>query len=174
MEILKKCPARMMGTKMKFCKLMSNLCPHHSNQMVIDMAFQVLENGNDIRETYQFLVGNINNKRVKYDIMFRAYLGMFEYVLWKTEINKLQGDCEKKETNGKTLGNTSSENMNFNAQRALESMRVVLYENGVWDCFVLKMLEILDYYDMTEEAISLLEKYRDKNIENPNAHRYFS
>lgn len=158
-----------MGTKLKFSKLMSALCPQYSNQIVIDMAFQILRNGNDAREAYQFLVSNINNKRVKYDVMFRAYLGLFEYVLWKMDIRKKTITDE--EYVGKISEKISFGDMNFNAKRALDGMRVVIYENGEWDCFVIKMLEILDYYNKAEEAISLLKEYREKNMENPNAHR---
>ena len=150
---------------------MSSLCPQYSNEMVIDMAFQILNNGNDAREAYQFLVSNINNKRVKYDVIFRAYIGMFEYVLWKIDLDKAK-ESNAKGYAGKSFENISTESMSFNAKRALESMRIVLYENGIWDCIVLKMLEILDYYNNMEEAVSILETYRNKNMDNPNAHRY--
>ena len=66
---------------------------------------------------------------------------------------------------------SNSANMNNNAKKALENMRVVLYESGTWDVFILKMVEILDYYDQSEEAILLLESYRERNMDNPNSHR---
>ena len=171
MEILKKCPSGLMGTKRKFHKLMSSLCPQYSNQMVNDMAFQILSNGNDAREAYQFLISNINNKRVKYDVLFRAYIGMFEFVLWKINLDKV--DNNDVDNHGKKTERALSENMSFDAKRALENMRIVLYEPGIWDCFVLKILEILEYYDNKEEAVSMLEQYREKNMNNPNAHRYY-
>ena len=172
MEVLKQCPSSLMGTKRKFYKLMSALCPQYSNQIVIDMAFQILNNGNDAREAFQFLVSNINNKRVKYNVAFRAYIGMFEYVLWKSDLPKAK-NCEVHEENFRSsLEKVSVEPMSYNAKRALESMRIVLYENGIWDCIILKMLEILDYYNNIDEAASVLETYRIKNMDNPNAHRY--
>ena len=172
MEVLKQCPSSLMGTKRKFYKLMSALCPQYSNQMVIDMAFQILNNGNDAREAFQFLVSNINNKRVKYNVAFRAYIGMFEYVLWKSDLPKAK-NCEVHEEHfHSSLEKVSVEPMSYNAKRALESMRIVLYENGIWDCIILKMLEILDYYNNIDEAASVLETYRIKNMDNPNAHRY--
>ena len=161
-----------MGTKRKFYKLMSLLCPQYSNRMVIDMAFQILNDGNDAREAYQFLISNINNKRVKYDILFRACIGMFEYVLWKMSLNQKKSHNSHEEYSEETTEKVSVENMSFNAKRALESMHIVLNEHGVWDCIVLKMVEILDYYNNVEEAILVLESYRDKNMDNPNAHRY--
>ena len=59
--------------------------------MVLDMAFHILDKGNDAIEAYQFLLSNINNKRVKYESIFRAYVGMFEYVLWKQDISRSRG-----------------------------------------------------------------------------------
>ena len=91
MEVLKQCSPRMMGTTRKYQKLMSKLCPQYTCQMVLDMAFHILDKGNDAMEAYQFLLSNINDKRVKYESIFRAYVGMFEYVLWKQDISRSRG-----------------------------------------------------------------------------------
>ncbi len=62
--------------------------------------------------------------------------------------------------------------MHFYAKQALVDLKGVLEESGHWDVFVLKIVEILDYYKERESAVQLLESYRDKNMDNPNAHRY--
>ena len=62
--------------------------------------------------------------------------------------------------------------MHFHAKLALVNLKGVLEESGHWDVFVLKIVEMLDYYKERESAVQLLESYRDKNMDNPNAHRY--
>ena len=170
MEVLKKCNMAMIGTLRKFQKLMSNLCPQYSNQIVLDMAFEILRKGNDVKEAYQFLLNNVNNRRVKYDPLFGAYIGMFEYVLWRADIERQS--CKNDFSEEISRGKTVNEITHFNAKRALESMESVLAESGIWDVFVLKVLEIYDYYNQREKAVLLLQNYREKNCDNPNTHRY--
>ena len=158
-----------MAKTLKFQTLMSNLCPQYSSQMVLDMCFHLLRSSNDLFEAYQFLNNNMNNKRVKYEPLFRAYLGMFEYALWKMDINKsraAEGDDDDYD-----FEEATSDSMHFYAKKALENLKVVLEESGTWDVFVLKLVEILDYYKQGTEAVRLLESYRNQNGENPNSHR---
>ncbi len=77
-----------MSKTLQFKNLMAALCPQYSSQMILDMAFHLLKTNNDLQEAYQYLTGHINNKKVRYDPFFHAYMGMFEYALWKLETNR--------------------------------------------------------------------------------------
>ncbi len=160
----------MMTKTLQYQNLMSDLCPQYSSQMALDMTFHILKTNNDILEAYQYLTRRHTSYRVKNEPLLHAYLGMLEYALWKMDIEKSESanECNDELETEDRAGDT---NMHYYARKALTNMKVVLNEPGVWDVFVLKMVEILEYYKQDDETVSLLEAYREKNMGNPNAHR---
>eukprot|EP00794_Sanderia_malayensis_P011779 gene11779-12999_t len=173
LEVQKQCSQRMMTKTMEYGSLMSNLCPQYNSQMTLDMAFYLLKSNNDLLEAYQYLTKCLENKRVKRESLLHAYLGMFEYALWKMDIEKLLLTKKDEPVDNFEADETTEPNdMHYYAKRALGNMKVILEEPGIWDAFVLKIVEVLDYYRQGHEAVALLEAYKEKNKQNPNAHRY--
>ena len=61
--------------------------------------------------------------------------------------------------------------MDFHGKKALVFFVNLVEHCGVWDIFITRQVEMLKYYDMADEAKSILVKYKEKNPENPNSHR---
>ena len=62
--------------------------------------------------------------------------------------------------------------MKFHGNKALLCFDQLVENSGVWDIFISKQVELLQYYDKQDEARNILQRYKEKNPENPNAHRY--
>ncbi|XP_013395947.1 TATA box-binding protein-associated factor RNA polymerase I subunit A isoform X2 [Lingula anatina] len=108
------------------------------------------------------------------DLQYTLYQGMVYYTLWlqaKQYMEKL-----KEQEDGDPLLHASAltwdeEYLQSHATRAIEAFRNVETQYGVWDIFVTKYVELLEFTEKTEDAYQVLKVYRDHHDENPNAHK---
>ena len=61
--------------------------------------------------------------------------------------------------------------MYFHGKQALLLFAGLVEHSGVWHILT-KQIEMLKYYNKDDEARKVLLRYKEKNPENPNAHRY--
>lgn len=110
------------------------------------------------------------------DVLFEAYHGLVYYVEWlkvKSQMEHVQNTA----TDNIHLQSTPimcnyEELMKKHCQKALNCFQCLKGRLGIWDIFVTKHLELLEYYSRYEECEDLLESYIQTNSDNPNAYRY--
>lgn len=151
----------------------------NAKEILLEYLLFVLHQGDINEAKHVFTVHAISKKNhavteqtKNVDILCKAYQGLVYYVEWilaKSRHKKFQ-DL------GKQLDTETSENfeqlMLACADKALNNFEVLKEVSGVWDIFITKHLEILEHYDKLEEAEALLRSYKDKNEDNPNAHKF--
>ena len=111
-------------------------------------------------------------------MLLRAYSELFGYLSWKKcklQLEKRDLDVEdiggwSHEADGATVINLKQQ-MDFQAKRALVLFGDLVEHDGVWDIFITKQVDMLKYYNKSDEARKILERYKEKNPENLNAHR---
>ncbi|XP_002119821.2 TATA box-binding protein-associated factor RNA polymerase I subunit A [Ciona intestinalis] len=100
-----------------------------------------------------------------------GYLGLLEYVFWKQLI--VEEDKDEHEliisTSFHVSKNTTCEKL---AEKAIGYISGLVSEPGVWDIFILKLIEIYMFYESLSEAQEDLCVYSRTHESNPNAHRY--
>ena len=165
---------------LRFYSLMQMLCEPYQGELVLDMAFYILQTDKDLIQSYELLTSKLNSRYCVKDPLVKAYVGLFEYCLWKVHIDKNRPvNCRKSDESSdeSELDDDidvmeESSQMHFYAKRALENLKIITERSGNWDIFMLKYIEILDYHRSKEDAVKVLEKYRERNPENPNARRF--
>ncbi|XP_078674170.1 TATA box-binding protein-associated factor RNA polymerase I subunit A-like [Branchiostoma floridae x Branchiostoma belcheri] len=161
-------------------------------QVHLEFIFHLLSKG-QLEEAYETIKsGPLRKKRAVYFTkatqpiwvpVVKAYTGLIEYGLWlqgRHKVSQLQDvsgltggyDTQESVMLDSTL-TTCEETVQRYASKAEDNFEDVLKEPGVWDIFVAKQVEMLEYYDRTEEAGKVLQGYWEKNPENPNAHKYY-
>ncbi|XP_066279317.1 TATA box-binding protein-associated factor RNA polymerase I subunit A-like [Branchiostoma lanceolatum] len=161
-------------------------------QVHLEFIFHLLSKGH-LEEAYEAIKsGPLRKKRALYFTkatqpvwvpVVKAYTGLIEYGLWlqgRDKVSQLQDvsgltggyDTQESVMLDSTL-TTCEETVQRYAGKAEDNFEDVLKEPGVWDIFVTKQVEMLEYYDRTEEAGKVLQSYWEKNPENPNAHKYY-
>ncbi|XP_078001122.1 TATA box-binding protein-associated factor RNA polymerase I subunit A-like [Glandiceps talaboti] len=159
---------------------LQKLMIHDHSQKTVEHAFYLLSKG-ELEEAYSTLnqakiLSNRNIHSSKKEMeeiwhtMVFLYRGLINYVMWlesKTTINTdVQTDLDMQS------GYDKSNEMVRYGNDAAECFEVVMNTPGVWDIFITKYVEILEYQERYDEAQAVLHKYRDSNSNNPNAHKY--
>ena len=99
-----------------------------------------------------------------------GYLGIGDYCCWR-KMTAEDGGCASFLQSYSSSATASTSQVSI-ANKAVEHISSVLNKQGVWDIFVLKLIEILLHYhkfDLLQENLLL---YSDNQAQNPNAHRY--
>ena len=162
----------------QFVKSMFILCVPFREELLLDYAMYLIKHNSDITEACEMLAGKMHQPPFVTNHLLRAYLGLLEFLLWKKD--KLR--MEKRISEDQSLsywdvmaGNSQHGNlkrqMDFHAKKALGLFHDLVENIGVWDIFIVKQVEILKYYNRTDEGRKIFERYKEKNQENPNAHR---
>uniref|UniRef100_A0A3Q4I4Z2 TATA box binding protein (TBP)-associated factor, RNA polymerase I, A n=1 Tax=Neolamprologus brichardi TaxID=32507 RepID=A0A3Q4I4Z2_NEOBR len=97
--------------------------------------------------------------------LIQAYRGLLDYIIW----------CDKKSTRSNNYYESdSNQTMQNYFRQASVNLEEILKNPGVWDCFILRYVEMLEFYEHHKEALQVLNDYAyDSNFPpNPNAHVY--
>ncbi|KAI0236113.1 TATA box-binding protein-associated factor RNA polymerase I subunit A [Lamellibrachia satsuma] len=110
------------------------------------------------------------------DLLFRAYHGLVYYVEWLNARERLQDMREQMEGNellqlSDRLSAEEEETRGL-ANRAINHLSALHGHPGVWDIFITKHIELLEFYGDHERAKEVLVDYAEKNVANINAHKY--
>ncbi|XP_069115460.1 TATA box-binding protein-associated factor RNA polymerase I subunit A-like isoform X1 [Argopecten irradians] len=106
-------------------------------------------------------------------LVLQAYQGLLYYSRWKLERLQPSSTTTQMEGLDDCFGNLYySETLQDTAERACSCFNQLYDHLGVWDIFITKHVQILEHHYRLDEAKTILEKYRDKNQENPNSHKY--
>ncbi|XP_074607049.1 TATA box-binding protein-associated factor RNA polymerase I subunit A-like [Acropora palmata] len=163
----------------QFIKNMFVICGPYRTELLLDYAMYLVQHNSDITEANELLTTKLSDKSLQSSVLLKAYAGLFAYLSWKKskkQLDKKQLDNEEATVYGQDAQNSAASNlkrqMDFHAKQALAMFNNSVEHKGNWDIFVTKQVEILEYYNRSEEARKILEQYMKKNPENPNAYRY--
>ena len=163
----------------QFIKNMFVICGPYRTELLLDYAMYLMQHNSDITEANELLTTKLSDKSLQSSVLLKAYAGLFAYLSWKKskiQLDKKQLDNEEASVYGQDAQNSAASNlkrqMDFHAKQALAMFNNSVEHKGNWDIFVTKQVEILEYYNRSEEARIILEQYMEKNPENPNAYRY--
>jgi len=156
-------------------KNMFVICVPFKSEILLDLTMYLVKHNSDITEAQELLTSKLSQKPFLSSTLLRAYNGLFAYLSWK----KCKVQFDKKDLDAEDL--FMAENVNdANLRRQMDfygKKALILFDNlvehcGVWDIFITRQVEMLKYYDRADEAKRILLRYKQKNPENPNAHRY--
>ena len=163
----------------QFIKNMFVICGPYRTELLLDYAMYLVQYNSDITEANELLTTKLSDKSLQSSVLLKGYAGLFAYLSWKKskkQLDKKQLDNEEATVYGQDAQNSAASNlkrqMDFHAKQALAMFNNSVEHKGNWDIFVTKQVEILEYYNRSEEARKILEQYMEKNPENPNAYRY--
>lgn len=163
----------------QFIKNMFVICGPFRIELLLDYAMYLVQHNSDITEANELLTTKLSDKSLQSSVLLRAYTGLFAYLSWKKskiQLDKKQLDNEEAVGYGQDAQNSTVSNlkrqMDFHAKQALAMFNNSVEHKGNWDIFVTKQVEILEYYNRSDDARKILEQYMEKNPENPNAYRY--
>ncbi|XP_060063029.1 TATA box-binding protein-associated factor RNA polymerase I subunit A-like [Ylistrum balloti] len=108
------------------------------------------------------------------DLVFQAYQGLLYYTHWNLDRQHLTSQSTQMDEDEFRQGlyYSDTDTLKDSAERAIACFSQLYDHLGVWDIFITKHVQILEHYYRLEEAKTVLEKYRDRNKENPNTHKY--
>ena len=163
----------------QFIKNMFVICVPFQKELLLDFAMYLVKQNADITEAQELLTSKLSHKSFSSCSLLRAYSGLFSYLSWK----KSRIQLEKRDVEGEDIEEMShisdsasltnlKRQMDFHGKQALLLFAGLVEHSGVWDIFVTRQIEMLKYYNKDDEARKVLLRYKEKNPENPNAHRY--
>ncbi|KAK3713309.1 hypothetical protein QZH41_009032, partial [Actinostola sp. cb2023] len=159
--------------RIKFFKYMFMLCYPYQEEILLDFAMYLVKDHKNITEAFELMNGKSTKTPLNNNKLLQAYMGLFEYILWKTKDlkerrsrNSIGVDME-----GHDMELKQNDNI-YHANKALQFFDKLVENEGVWDVFVMRQVELLMFFERNNEAQTILERYREKNPENPNTHRY--
>ncbi|KAL3872616.1 hypothetical protein ACJMK2_035831 [Sinanodonta woodiana] len=149
--------------------------------IVLEYVFYLLDTG-DKQEAKQAiqniprLHGNkpVQKRKQYIEMLLIGYTGLIWYVEWLDNRYKLEAQ-DRLNAQGIASDPMSSNReflMKMCAQRAIYHFSKLEREPGVWDIFITKHVQLLEYIEELEQAQRILKTYVEKNPENPNAHKY--
>ena len=156
------------------------MCRPYREEILLEFAFYLIKEKANITEAYELINSRFGQKPYSSNNLIARYLGLLEYLLWKSKKVKLSKTTCSPEFVRTSL-NFSYEStaieyqkrkVDFHGRRALAYFTAIPSYLGVLDIFILRHAELLLYYDRKDEACEILKRYRDNNQENPNAHRW--
>ncbi|XP_059162755.1 TATA box-binding protein-associated factor RNA polymerase I subunit A-like [Physella acuta] len=127
----------------------------------------------DLKQSTMFPSQLTNDRRCMAHTLFFAYEGIVLYAEWKLATYKLDEEDNDSDIFYQKMSQGASVKIAETlAESATELLIKIKDKPGVWDICITKLVEIYEYYGNIEEARTLLHSYRDRNVTNPNAHRY--
>lgn len=156
-------------------KNMFVICVPFKKEILLDLTMYLVKHNSDITEAQELLTSKLSQKPFLSSTLLRAYSGLFAYLSWKK--CKLQFDKKDLEAEDLLLDENTNydanlrRQMDFYGKKTLILFNSVVEHCGVWDIFITRQVEVLKYYDQADEAKRVLLRYKEKNPENPNAHR---
>lgn len=156
-------------------KNMFVICVPFKTELLLDLGMYLVKHNSDITEAQELLMSKLSQKSFLSSTLLRAYTGLLAYVSWKKcklQFDKKDLDTEDYHLADNVMDANLRRQMDFHGKKALISFSNLVEHCGVWDIFITRQIEILKYYDRSDEAKRILMRYKQKNPENPNTHRY--
>ncbi|KAK3605501.1 hypothetical protein CHS0354_004052 [Potamilus streckersoni] len=168
----------LIGQLVNQLKYLSDL---NCKEVILEYVFHLLDTGGK-QEAKQMIQNIPRSHAIKpsrehkqyIDMLLIGYTGLIWYVEWLDNRQKLY-DQDSLDTQGVTSNPLSSNReflMKMCAQRAISQFSKLEGEPGVWDIFITKQVQLLEYSEEMEQAQRTLKTYVENNPENPNAHKY--
>ncbi|XP_041350613.1 TATA box-binding protein-associated factor RNA polymerase I subunit A-like isoform X2 [Gigantopelta aegis] len=138
----------------------------------LDDAKKAIQSANTIKRH-----GQKSNEKSNYiNTLLRAYQGLVWYVEWLMSKQRHEFQTTQDRDNPGLVGVMShinyEEKMKLQATKAVTCFQSVINGPGVWDIFITKYIELLEYMQDEEKAHNVLLSYCEKNEDNPNAYCY--
>ncbi|XP_061174806.1 TATA box-binding protein-associated factor RNA polymerase I subunit A-like [Saccostrea echinata] len=150
----------------------------NAKEVLLEYLLFVLHQG-EVTEAKYLLTNIPKQKRVtvteytkQVDILCKAYHGLVFYVEWMVAKNRNQRLKDLGDQLDDDVSNNYEDLMKTCADKAINCFDVLKSGQGVWDIFITKQVEILEYYCKLEEAGDILQAYKQQNKDNPNAHKF--
>ncbi|XP_048589937.1 TATA box-binding protein-associated factor RNA polymerase I subunit A isoform X2 [Nematostella vectensis] len=177
-EVLKSIPGNPLRV-VQFYKYLFPICTPYQREMLLDLGFFLIHSNNDLTEAYELLKDKASSEPFSKDKLVHGYLGLFEYIFWKRknmqleDHSSLQGLLDSVEEGAGSMHNSMLlKELVFYSRKAMAYFHGLVDCDGIWDLFLTRHAELLVFHGQNEDAIKMLTRYRDKNPENPNTHRY--
>ncbi|XP_031569735.1 TATA box-binding protein-associated factor RNA polymerase I subunit A-like, partial [Actinia tenebrosa] len=155
----------------QFFKYVFMICYPYKEEILLDFAMYLIQEQQEITEAHELIRGKCGNKPFSENRLLQAYLGLFEYVTWNSKLTK-EKQLGFEQDVYINMNTEKSKQISYHGNKALGYFENLVETDGLWDIFVTRQVELLVYYGKVDEARKTLEKYLEKNPENPNAHRY--
>ena len=155
-------------------KNMFVICVPFKSEILLDLTMYLVKHNSDITEAQELLTSKLSQKPFLSSTLLRAYSGLFAYLSWKKckfQFDKQNSDAEDLFMTENVTDANMRRQLDFYGKNALVLFGDLVEHCGVWDIFITRQAELLKYYDRADEAKRILLRYKEKNPENPNAHR---
>ncbi|XP_033733926.1 TATA box-binding protein-associated factor RNA polymerase I subunit A-like [Pecten maximus] len=184
MEIMYSNPEKNKGLIEHYVRKLKEMSDLDFKEVILEFVMYLLHMG-ELDEARQALLDTTKIRGVKklhrrnspyQDLVFQAYQGLLYYTRWNLDKQRLASIATQMDGDefrqGLYYSDTETDTLQNSAERALSCFSHLYNYLGVWDIFITKHVEILEHHYRLEEAKTILEKYRDKNRDNPNTHKY--
>ncbi|GCC26741.1 hypothetical protein chiPu_0005160 [Chiloscyllium punctatum] len=157
-----------------FARKMKSIGVKHYLKICLEHAIHLLCNGKmeeayrelSLAETWRY--GENSAAQQKVLKLIQGYRSLLDYYTWVKKNSALheQGDAE--------INSGRVQEMHNYFRQASIGLRDAVENPGVWDPFILSYVNLLDFYDGFEEALTVLNNYayNSRFPPNPNAHVY--
>ncbi|XP_070578771.1 TATA box-binding protein-associated factor RNA polymerase I subunit A-like [Ptychodera flava] len=185
LEVFYNHPKTTVGMVELFYGKMKKLNTHYQVQKTVEHAMYLLSRGQveeahrTIKEGHEFGKGIDEHERqaeTKWKDMATLYSGLIEYFIWaenkRIQPSELEEHTQADNMETDNILSHDSEISDSYARSALQHFEVITETPGIWDVFVTRHVELLGFYKKHDEAQVVLERYRNLNPDNPNAHKY--
>ncbi|KAJ8044585.1 TATA box-binding protein-associated factor RNA polymerase I subunit A [Holothuria leucospilota] len=151
----------------------SSHCRHH---VIAELILHLIAEGN-LKEAYFVSKSPVapRSKLASPDLLklesewqrrIKALSGMMAYILWLKEEDDHESILKIH------FSQSASNRKTQLAKEAIENFQEVTKTPGVWDIFIIKEVQLLEYLDQSHIAQERLKEYWEKNPQNPNAPKY--
>ncbi|KAK2182742.1 hypothetical protein NP493_339g02009 [Ridgeia piscesae] len=188
MEVFQQVPGDNSALLEKLISQMKCLSTMNPKEVVLEHVLVLIHQKKfkDARQAFQHVPRRKSQKksvtwrereRAHYiDLLFQGYQGLVFYVEWLTAQERLQ-DMRTQMEGSQLLQlsdrlSSEEEEARGLANRAINHLSALCGQPGVWDIFITKHIELLEFYGDHERAREVLMDYAEKNVANINAHRY--
>ncbi|KAL6485837.1 hypothetical protein MHYP_G00052290 [Metynnis hypsauchen] len=139
----------------------AKICLEHSFHLLLNGNFNDAKRQLSVAASWRY--GKQSARQSMELKLIHAYCGFLDYFIWST----------KKSSGTSSDANTNRE-MHSYFRQASVTLQEIITQPGVWDPFVLSYVDMLEFYNDQEGALTVLQNYAyNKDYpSNPNAHVY--
>lgn len=140
------------------------VCLEHSFHLLLSGHIEEAKRTLSMAESWRY--GKESSAQYRTTQLIQAYRSLLDYVMW----------CEKRSASSSKDYSDTDDNQEMHNYFRLASahLKEILKTPGVWDPFIVSYVEMLEFYEDHEKALSVLNDYAYDNSfpPNPNAHVY--
>ncbi|XP_067680276.1 TATA box-binding protein-associated factor RNA polymerase I subunit A-like [Haliotis asinina] len=104
--------------------------------------------------------------------VYKAYKGLVYYIEWLKLKHDIQGKDTEVTWQSSSQANYDEMRIVHHANKAIKLMDDLCDQPGVWDTFIVKLVQMKEEVEGKDAALKVLTRYRDQKPDNPNSHRY--